>query len=951
MPVNWLPKLDLKSLGIPSNLPPISFAPPPGPAPATTTQPSPAPAAKTTATQTATPTTSTSSILSPYGPVDPNAATAGVAPATSTLPPPVKPAAKVSANSTVQELQPTTIAMPVATPTPATQAQTDAAAAAGIGKSAAASSTAAGVAGQQQQSAQAGAAATASAIGAALDPNDPNVIRDPQTGQLRRLTDAEISDRARAQSRSATASSTAAGIAGKQNEVAGATAAANASNTAAKTASVQPATSTPASAPTPNGTSTVTPPAAPTLPSAFNTALTKNMETLSKWAEGMPDQQYKNALNQIITSSALMDQAEKDALQMQINQDPALRGQGAGLAMMQVMARDHGFNLDMALAKASGESLDRIISMQKYGIEGSNAMIEAARNNALEDARIALENAQQARNNSIEDAKIARTNAQEDIRTLSDAGQFDAAAAAMNKYFTSAYPGLGLTVDAASLRSRDPQELTKMTQKLNFIKDLAGKNRAAALPIITSLMADPAFKDYFPAGLTAEQVADTLASGSIAENITQANAINTQINEIASVGVDGKSQSFDETGDLYEEYFKLSGRDAVNEGRKLATSTDGLKTINEMRAAEGMPPLSTDAQGNLVDELGVLDDADYKELAYRKDFYDKQQAAQTKPWEQKRNAILDSPLGKYFTDEKLYPGANDSLNKFLMAYSLSADAFITDPQTGEVVPNWDKLNLSLNSPEMWPIFHNWPVASFAPDGTVAKDAQGNLLTTAGGYVYGETGPDGKPVLSTPADQAMDDAYFAYRNGGGTLKPNEWYYATQGGALPPNEKNIPASVKPPVEDFTKVGDPSNPQPTDPVVASKSVEDKIAKGEPLTKEDITLAKTEGLVTAMTSSGGGSGEILGGGAATYLQSHPDGNILMDGQLVKLLRGYTAGSMSLAEIEYHGNKYYLDNKGRWYAEPVVQNSRSMPPTIPNPLTESQDTSWSNGTATIGWG
>lgn len=50
----------------------------------------------------------------------------------------------------------------------------------------------------------------------ALDPNDPNVIRDPGTGQLRRLTDAEIRDRARAQgsgaaAQAASAAATAAG--------------------------------------------------------------------------------------------------------------------------------------------------------------------------------------------------------------------------------------------------------------------------------------------------------------------------------------------------------------------------------------------------------------------------------------------------------------------------------------------------------------------------------------------------------------------------------------------------------------------------------------------------------------------------------------------------------------------------------------------------------------------
>jgi hypothetical protein len=116
-------------------------------------------------------------------------------------------------------------------------------------------------------------------------------------------------------------------------------------------------------------------------------------------------------------------------------------------------------------------------------------------------------------------------------------------------------------------------------------------------------------------------------------------------------------------------------------------------------------------------------------------------------------------------------------------------------------------------------------------------------------------------------------------------------------------------------------------------AQAVTEKIRLGQPLTAEDLALAKTQNLVPSVTSSGGGSNQILGGGAATYLQQHPDGNLLMDGALVKLVRGYKAGSLSLAEVSYNGTSYYIDNKGRWYAQPVVQNSRTMPPTIPNPL------------------
>ena len=571
-----------------------------------------------------------------------------------------------------------------------------------------------------------------------------------------------------------------------------------------------------------------------TPPSAFETTLTKFQDILSKWADGMPDAQYKNALNQIITNSALMNSAEKDALQIQINQDPNLRGQGAGLAMMQVLARDHNFNLDQALAKASGDSLDRIISMQKYGIEQGTQIATDLRNAKLEDAKIALEA-----------AATARTNAKEDINTLTSSGQFDAAAAAMNDYMKTAFPGLNLNITAASLKSRDPQELTKMTQKLNFIKDLAGTNPNAALPLIKSLMADPAFDGYFADGMSAEDVLASLSTGQASENATQAGTINTQINAIALPGADGKLQSFDETGNLYPNLFKLQGRDAVKEGKKL-----DVADINAIRATDGLPAFSKDSQGNIVDENGVpLDDQDYTELAYRKDFYDKQQAAKTKPWEQMRNQILDSPMGKYFTDEKLYPGANDTLNKLLAANSLGVDLFVNDA-SGNMVPNAAAMGQLLNNPSLWPLIHNWPSAVFTADGSVAKDVAGKDISTPGGYVYGDKGPDGQPVLSTADDQVLDSAYFAYRNSGGTLDPTQWYYATAGGKVQPDPTKVPAGLKV-GEDFSKVGDPSvptpTPTPTTPIPNPKAdpftqlISDRLSLADPAKADSVVQAGT--------------------------------------------------------------------------------------------------------------
>lgn len=492
-------------------------------------------------------------------------------------------------------------------------------------------------------------------------------------------------------------------------------------------------------------------------PSEWQTLHDNLTSTVQGYLSGQPDTAYRAALNQLITSSGLMNQAERDQMQMQINQDPALKGQGAGLAMMSILARNQNLNLDEAIGNLSVQSLNKLIDLQKYGLQVGTQM---------EAAHI--------------------DNQRKDFQTLIDNGQFDGAASTLQSMLDSRYPGLNLHVDAASLKSRDPFTLTQMTQKVDFLKGLSGSKPTAALAVATSMMNDPAWADYFPKGMTPDQLVASLASGQVPQNIQASQTLQTEINTLAAAG-----KGFDATGSEYDTLFNLTGRDAVAEGRKLS-----LEDINALREGDKLPPFTQDSTGQIVDEHGIpLTNDDFKHLAYESDYAARVKTAATKPWESERDAILASPLGKYFTDEKLYPGGNDVLTKFLMAQNFGADLFIKDPQTGEMTVDPAKLQLSLNSPEMWPIFHNWPSGAFDAQGNLAKDANGNPAFLPGGYVYGDIGPDGKPVMSTPDDQKLDSAYFAYRNSGGTLKPTEWFFATAGGVSgKPDETKIPDSVK-------------------------------------------------------------------------------------------------------------------------------------------------------------
>jgi hypothetical protein len=497
-----------------------------------------------------------------------------------------------------------------------------------------------------------------------------------------------------------------------------------------------------------------TPPVSP-----FQDAYTKAMAEL-KAIVTQDDPRYKAAVNQFITNSSLMDQADRDMLKMQINQDPNLRGQGAGIALMQVLNRDQRFSLDQGIAQLSNANLERIVNLQKYGLE-TGLKITEAYNAQKKDA----------------------------FNTLLTNGQFGAAASTLQSIFDEQFPSLGLKVDADSLKSRDPFTLNQMATKLDFVKSLASSNPAAALPIVQSLLTDPQFKDYFPAGMTAEQVIQSFAMGQVPQNLVLAQGVQKTINELAASG-----QSFDETGNSYAELFRLMGRNAVTKGRELT-----LESINSLRAAQGLPAFQQGADGSIVDDQGnPLDDQDYTELAYRKDYQDRVTKSSEKPWEAVYKQLLGTPgLGEKLLKPELYPGANDAVKKVLAGISLGTDLFYKDPSTGLWSLDMNKANLSMSNPELQPYFMNWPTAAFNPDGTVAA-------FTPGGYVYGEI-VNGKPILSTPEDEALDQAYFAYRNTGGTLDPTAWYFATQGGkAVKPNEAMIPEQYRPKGEDFQNVG---------------------------------------------------------------------------------------------------------------------------------------------------
>ncbi len=82
------------------------------------------------------------------------------------------------------------------------------------------------------------------------------------------------------------------------------------------------------------------------------------------------DPAFRAKFNQTMMTLGLQNQAASDALKMRINQDPSLRGQPAGEAILSLWASKTGMAKDQLIAEMGVEELKRIADLNKYGIDG-----------------------------------------------------------------------------------------------------------------------------------------------------------------------------------------------------------------------------------------------------------------------------------------------------------------------------------------------------------------------------------------------------------------------------------------------------------------------------------------------------------------------------------------------------------------------------------------------------
>lgn len=756
----------------------------------------------------------------------------------------------------------------------------DKARAAGAAAGASSSLGAATQAGQAQESTQAGAMNTASTAAAtpasSPNPSDPNVIKDPLTGTYRYLTQAEITDRAAHQGMgaAAAAASSAAGQAGKATESANANAMADASKTAAAPASAPapistPAASTPPAANTPPAAQPPTPDMV-TAPDKTTPSLDDNMaiyeKTAQDWMNGVVDQKvFQTTANRAILQMGLNNSAEMDALKMRINSDPSLAGQGAGSAMLSMMSANQNFNADQLFGQLAESAQQKILDMQKYGLEQGVQINQQRRENAyksisaLQDAGDFTGAAKLLAKTvdfpgvSIDPSQFSasRTRQTEDIQSLMTAGNYQGAAeklaALTGKPISAAdlqqrdpytmqraldlegkgdydgaakqYASMGINVTADDLRAQSPFMQSSWSNTLDGIKAIATTNPAAAEAQLAILMKNPAAAKYlgFSASMNPHDLIAAITSGQYAADQSKNATMNTEINRQAKSNV-----PFTQALQNYKQQGPVAWEGMTNTGKNMAKGD--LDSFNKARAELGMGPVHKDANGNTVDDKGtLLTDEDFAETAAAADYISRKSQVNAQPWQSVYDQLM-AP-GSPFHDQILSIPGGDTMVKQALMSSYLGGTYKVDPNTGMMEPDFTN-GMPWDNPSTSYLFHDWPTAVFGADGAV----QGAFDT--GGDPYGLEATNGQKLQKMPDDEHLDSLYAKYKYTGGTMNSTQWYFATAAGTMPPDAKRVPPSVQSTAENQTNVGN----TPSTPSTSATPP----APGTPLTNDQVGTVK---------------------------------------------------------------------------------------------------------------
>lgn len=596
-------------------------------------------------------------------------------------------------------------------------------------------------------------------------------------------------------------------------------------------------------------------------------------DTIKKMLEG-EDPIAKIQFNQILTGNGPRNQAVLQGMRMKLQQNN-LDGQGAGDALLAMMARDAEFKDSDLRAAVSADSAKRLYDMNVHGFDKA-IEIQQERDRLLRsDLSAALAN-----------------------------GQLGAA----KELFGEVFPGIPF--DEAAAKAASPQATANFNSRMKLVDQFVSQGNAEqAKAVFEQLAKDMPEMFGFPNDPAGAQAA--LAGVDFGTEAWQANleASNKASAAARTAALQGDMNALSTSVD---QIFAKMTPAAIEGMASSAAKSRSLEEINQILEASGMAPVASS------DEAAMLDKTKFAKAVKS---YDLMKAS--------KRDVVDGLLDTFAKADPaiaIDPAARQAAKAWL---AMHAYGIATDPESGAVTnftlddkatPPWDA-----SSPQAY-MFMDWPVASFNPDGTVAQRSYNGMTPYGDEYKPGDL-----TTAKGREDQRLDKAYEQYvfsTDPAERLDMNKWYYATAGGQKPADAKLLTGSLK-----TEPVVEPKK----DPMVLAKEVTDAIAKGTALTPEQIEIAKTENLIQKVTTAGKGAQGVIGPRVSTYLQAHPDGNLLMDGKLVQLKRGFEVAQANGAEIVYNGKTYFMvDHDGRvdWFlAQPKAGSKYKDADAIPSPL------------------
>jgi hypothetical protein len=546
---------------------------------------------------------------------------------------------------------------------------------------------------------------------------------------------------AAAAGRAAAGASAAAGAAGQKTESAGANVMARTSDAAAK----------PASAGSKPATQSSTAPAADIGAQAIKIA-----ERILKGDDPIAAQE----LNSLVMTQGPRNQAMMQSLALRLRQ-AGLDGQGAGNALMSILAAGNEYNNGLLVAKIGERAAQRLQDMTQWGLDKSMQIWEKQEQQKRDDLKFLLGN-----------------------------GQFDAA----RGIWDDLYPGVPM--DAAAIQSASPVRKEAFTARMKGVDQLIAQGnaegaKAAMLALAQEMPEMFGYKDAASA-VAAMQGLDFTTEAFLAKG-DNIRAVQTTARTAALAG------DITELGNAVAQELSLKGAAAVEAIANSALSRMTLPEINAALEAAGLTPVAS------LDEARMLDKTTFAkavEMArYAKDSRENAVDVLLKDFTRLQPAIA------------LDPAASRAAKAWIAAnvYQLASnpDGTVSIGSGAEIQP-W------ADSAPTAHFFMDWPMATFGPDGAVQETLYQGLVPYDDQHKPGDTtSPKGQE------DARLDKAWWAYvmnTPADKRLSMEEWYYASAAGNRPVDETKIPAGirqVKPPAPNL----DP--PKPTEDTPATQTL----------------------------------------------------------------------------------------------------------------------------------